>query len=178
MACPCCGPKWLCYQCCCPDGSAPPQSLTVRMEPNSSYRPGYSVFEGTHNLGFLAGSPPSYPPWLLPLLQPAAVGIAETCVSYEKTATGGCNGLGAYVYMRFTLCTNGVLKTDWGWLGVDDVSRCVYAGGTIFGYQVNTQVANICSGAKGILFPDAQFRLLTYPGQQFTAQAAFDVFVD
>lgn len=29
MACPCCGPVWVCADCCCPDGSAPPSSVTI-----------------------------------------------------------------------------------------------------------------------------------------------------
>jgi len=31
MACPCCGPKWICVDCCCPDGSAPPSSVKLTM---------------------------------------------------------------------------------------------------------------------------------------------------
>jgi hypothetical protein len=124
------------------------------------------------------GSLPSYPSWLVLLLQPATAGILETCVSYEKRVDGGCGGLGVSVYMRFTICTNGVLKTDWGWSGVDNLSRCVYSGGTIFGYRVNTQVADICSGTKGMLFPDAQFLLRTSIGGQFASLAAFDVYID
>jgi len=29
MACPCCDPGWLCVDCCCPNGSTPPSSITL-----------------------------------------------------------------------------------------------------------------------------------------------------
>jgi len=35
MACPCCGPWWVCAECCCPDGSTPPASITITL---SNYR--------------------------------------------------------------------------------------------------------------------------------------------
>jgi hypothetical protein len=31
MACPCCGPVWVCNDCCCPDGSEAPSTITLTL---------------------------------------------------------------------------------------------------------------------------------------------------
>lgn len=32
MVCPCCGPVWVCQECCCPDGSQPPATIKLKFE--------------------------------------------------------------------------------------------------------------------------------------------------
>ena len=172
MACPCCGPKWECFQCCCPDGSEPPQSLAVRVEKSNSFRVPYDIFEGTHTLNPLVAPP---------LIEHNGRYGIPTCVEYIKQVPGGCNGATLSLQILFTLYLNQQrvpeqLVTTWWWSGIDDMNRCVTLYGTSPRTFAATQVANVCGGPKGLLLPDVQFFLNASGGA--VARAAFDVYID
>lgn len=174
MACPCCGPKWVCYQCCCPDGSSPRPSITVRVVPNASFRVPYQIFEGSYTLthDFTTGRDE-------PQVEPTR--LRTTCVRYSfigNAADAQCGGpfQGLSKYISFQQQVNGELITLWGWSGRDDQNRCVRVAGAVYANPAGRPVANLCSGLTGLLFQDAQFIVLL--GGVRTAFAAFDIYID
>lgn len=174
MACPCCGPKWVCYQCCCPDGSNPKPSITVRVVPNPSFRPPYQVFEGSYTLthDLTTGR-------IDPLVYPTR--LRTTCIRYSFSgapADAECGGLfgGLSKYISFQQQVNGELITLWGFSGRDDQNRCISSGGASYANPAGRPVANLCSGLTGLLFSDIQFIVIR--GGVRTAFAAFDVYID
>jgi len=174
MACPCCGPKWVCYQCCCPDGSNPKPSITVRVVANQSYRVPYEIFEGTYTLplDLTTGRTDS---------QVYPTRLQTTCVKYSFTgvaADGGCGGPFGDLskYISFQQQVNGDLITLWGFSGRDDQNRCIKVAAASYAYPAGRPVANLCSGLTGLLFSDIQF-LVTRSGAQALI-AAFDVYID
>jgi hypothetical protein len=147
------------------------------VEPNPTLRQNYKIFEGTYTLPFTVSNP-SPPAWIAQQLQAAAAGSYETCVNYEYKAGNGCGDRVLTTYIKFNLLTSGVLKTDWGWSGIDDQGRCVCTAGTVFGYQTTTQVTNICGGATGLLLSDVRFLTRVSSTGQGAAQASFDIYID
>lgn len=173
MACPCCGPKWVCYQCCCPDGSNPKPSIAVRVVPNASFRVPYEIFEGSYTLTLDLTTGRTDP-----LVEPTR--LQTTCVKYAfaggaDTECGGRFG-GLSKYISFQQQTNGELYTLWGWSGRDEQNRCTQTGGAVYANPAGRPVANLCSKQSGLLFQDVQFMVTR--GGMHAAFAAFDVYID
>jgi len=83
MACPCCGPKksWACYQCCCPDGSKPKDTITATFVRAADSEVSVPTIEGSYVMNLGSGGPPWY-------FKNSPIGALAraSCVRYEYNA--------------------------------------------------------------------------------------------
>ena len=135
MACPCCGPKWACYQCCCPDGTAARSSISIQVTPNSNYLVPYKTFEGTYTLTLSLSS----------------------CLLYEFRSAADSTGCRPAAGDPSTIITfyqyrggfnNGLVKTAWDFCGKDNQGRCIFAGSSSAYSSLNSY---LCSGYSGYI---------------------------
>jgi len=172
MACPCCGPKWACYQCCCPDGTPARNTVTIQVTPNSSYRVPYEVFEGTYTLA----------------LSPV-VGIADQRISADPRARGatclrysfasaadntGCRDVAGEPSKRiaFRQQPDGLVLTYWEFSGRDDQGRCVYVSSVVY----SSILSYLCGGFSGLALQTVFSVDLKASGQR-VGLAGFDVYI-
>lgn len=127
MACPCCSQEWLCYQCCCPDGSDARKSVGVRIEASSSCpAPAFQTLEGNYTLAL---------DYLATRTDPAQSRdipyFGNTCVEYSVsvgTAQAGCRGVfsGLSKYIGLIQTTARGKWIHIGWSGLDNQGRCCW----------------------------------------------------
>jgi hypothetical protein len=170
MACPCCGPKWACYQCCCPDGSAARNSIGIQVTANNEYRVPYQMFEGTYTLTL---DPIGSVGVQTVLADSRARGATCLRYSFESAADNtGCRQGEPSKRIAFCQLYDGVVLTYWEFCGKDEQGRCVFAGSIAY----STLISYLCGGFSGLAMSFVLPVTLMSTGQQI-GRAAFDIYI-
>jgi hypothetical protein len=161
--CPCCGPKWSCWSCCCPDGSDAPQSVTLQLsnyrleypDPNNLFQfDGMSV-NGTYTLNRTLEADP--------MIDPPAHNNTTTCVRYlyrsgqqsQCQTTVGNDTKMLFVSQFFQFRSGILTRFNVAFSGKDSDGVCMWFGSVFTGSPSYI----ICDGQAGSQTPEVQFRL-------------------
>lgn len=171
MPCPCCGPKWSCWSCCCPDGSDAPQSTTLQI---SNYRlefpdrdnliqfDGMSV-NGTYTLNRTLEADP--------ISDQQFPNTTTTCVRYlyrsgqqsQCTTVAGNDTKLLFVSQFFPVRGGLLTRFNAAFSGRDSDGVCMWFGSSFTGESLPYV---ICDGQAGSQVPAVQFRFqLNKPGR-------------
>jgi hypothetical protein len=153
MACACCE-RWVCYQCCCSDGSTARTSLQMRIETTARFSaPAFETLQGTYTLSL-----DPYAPRTEPSLTDVRPNL--TCVRYSVSggdAPAGCRGAfsGLSKYICLLTDRRGFYWMFLGWSGLDNQGRCAWiASGTVFpNALVHCNSANTGLADSGLTVP-------------------------